>query len=263
MQSGNFSSWWENKRKKDQFDLAENEKHLKEIQRLKKAAKRTADWADKNESTKIGFNPVKEHDRSIATRAYIGAKTKKMQSRVTQMAKRIDREIAEKEGLLQDLEKPADLKLTPLSHHRDILVTIRDYTVQYTGSAHPVFTGLTCSVHRGDRIALHGKNGCGKSTLIKAILQKDASPSGNRRLPDRFRVDRFLYQSGYLLVKRLPFRLLYRTKSGLHAALLHSKTIGFRTGTVLQKHGRLFGGPEEKNADCGKSAHARPSLYLG
>lgn len=172
VQSGNFSSWWENKRKKDQFDLAENEKHLKEIQRLKKAAKRTADWADKNESTKIGFNPVKEHDRSIATRAYIGAKTKKMQSRVTQMAKRIDREIAEKEGLLQDLEKPADLKLTPLSHHRDILVTIRDYTVQYTGSAHPVFTGLTCSVHRGDRIALHGKNGCGKSTLIKAILQK-------------------------------------------------------------------------------------------
>lgn len=172
VQNGNFSSWWENKQKKDQFDLAENEKHLKEIQKLKKAAKRTADWADKNESTKIGFNPVKEHDRSIATRAYIGAKTKKMQSRVTQMTKRIDREITEKEGLLQDLEKPADLKLTPLSHHRDTLVTIRDYTLQYMGAAHPVFTGLTCSVHQGDRIALHGKNGCGKSTLIKTILQK-------------------------------------------------------------------------------------------
>ena len=31
VQAGNFSSWWENKRRKDQFARAENEKHLKEI----------------------------------------------------------------------------------------------------------------------------------------------------------------------------------------------------------------------------------------
>ena len=35
-----------------------------------------------------------------------------MQSRVKQMEKRIGREIREKEGLLKDLEVPADLKLT-------------------------------------------------------------------------------------------------------------------------------------------------------
>lgn len=172
VQSGNFTSWWENKQRKDQFDLAENEKHLAEIQKLKKAAKRASDWADKNESTKIGFDPVKEHDRGKGMRPYIGAKTKKMQSRVTQMSKRIDREIVEKEGLLKDLEKPVDLKLTPLSHHKDTLVNIRDYSVQYEDAAHPVFTGLTCGIHQGDRIALHGKNGCGKSTLIKLILRK-------------------------------------------------------------------------------------------
>lgn len=172
VQSGNFSSWWENKQRKDQFEMAENEKHLHEIQKLKKAAKRAADWADKNERTKIGFDPVKEHDRSIATRAYIGAKTKKMQSRVTQMAKRIDREIEEKEGLLTDLEKTVDLKLAPLSHHKETLVNIRDYSVWYEGAPHPVFAGLTCGIRRGDRIALHGENGCGKSTLIKMILEK-------------------------------------------------------------------------------------------
>ena len=95
-----------------------------------------------------------------------------MQSRVTQLSKRIDREIVEKEGLLKDLEKPADLKLTPLSHHKDTLINIRDYSVQYKDAAHSVFTGLTCSIHQGDRVALHGKNGCGKSTLIKLLLQK-------------------------------------------------------------------------------------------
>ena len=172
VQSGNFSVWWENKQRKDRFVIAENEKHLKEIGRLKNAARRTAEWADKNERTKIGFNPVKEHDRCIATRAYIGAKTKKMQSRVTQMSKRIDREIEEKEGLLQDLEKSVDLRLTPLSHPKDRLVHIRDYRLQYADTPHPVFTDVTFEIHRGDRVALHGENGCGKSTLIKVILER-------------------------------------------------------------------------------------------
>ncbi|MBE5971704.1 MAG: ABC-F family ATP-binding cassette domain-containing protein [Lachnoclostridium sp.] len=173
VQSGNFSSWWENKKRKDQFALAENEKHLKEIRKLKQASKRTSEWADKSERTKIGFDPVKEHDRSIGTRSYIGAKTKKMQSRVKQMEKRIDREIDEREGLLQDLESPVDLKLVQLTHHKNILININDYGVRYEDLDAPVFEHLTFTVNRGDRIALSGKNGCGKSTVIKQILRKN------------------------------------------------------------------------------------------
>lgn len=175
VQNGNFSVWWENKQRKDQFAISENEKHLKEIGKLRQAARRTAEWADKNERTKIGYDPVKEHDRGNGTRPYIGAKTKKMQSRVTQMKQRIDREIEEKEGLLQDLEKTVDLRLVPLSYHKDRLVDVRDYGLQYTDAEHPVFTGLTFSIHQGERVALHGENGCGKSSLIKMILQKAAS----------------------------------------------------------------------------------------
>ena len=82
VQSGNFSSWWENKQKKDQFAIAENEKHLKEIRKLKQASRRVSEWADQSERSKIGFDPVKEHDRNVSTRSYIGAKTKKMQSKI-------------------------------------------------------------------------------------------------------------------------------------------------------------------------------------
>ena len=172
VQSGNFSSWWENKQRKDSFAKAENEKHLKEIGKLKQAAARTGQWADKNESTKIGFDPVKEHDRFIGTRSYIGAKTKKMQSHVKQMEKRMNREIEEKEGLLVDLEQPADLKIMPLSYHKKELVNIRDYSIRYTDAEKAVFTDLTFNIQQGERVALHGKNGCGKSTLIKRILEK-------------------------------------------------------------------------------------------
>ena len=173
VQTGNFSSWWENKQRKDRFAQAENEKHLKEIGKLRQAAARSAQWADKNESTKIGVNPIKDHDRvsTIGMRPYIGAKTKKMQRRVKQMQNRISREIEEKEGLLVDLEQTVDLKLMPLTHHKETLVNVRDYSVKYLTGDGPVFTNLTFTVKRGQRIALHGENGCGKSTLIKMILQ--------------------------------------------------------------------------------------------
>ena len=169
VQSGNFSSWWENKRRKDACSRAENEKHLKEIAALRKAAARSRQWADKSERSKIGFDPVKEPDHK-GKRPYIGTKTKKMQSRVRQMEQRIGREIEEKEGLLQDVEEIASLKLMPLTHHKDCLIRAEGYGLQYAGAPEPVFDRLSFSLHRGERVFLSGGNGCGKSSFIKAVL---------------------------------------------------------------------------------------------
>lgn len=172
VQAGNFSSWWENKNRQDAHMQMENEKHRKEIHKLRETARRTRQWADKNESTKIGFDPRKEPDRNIATRAYIGAKTKKMQSRVGQMEKRLEREIQEKEGLLQDIEETAALKLTPLKHHKKTLLAADKYGLQYADAKVPLFENLCFEINQGDRVFLNGVNGCGKSSLLKVILKK-------------------------------------------------------------------------------------------
>jgi len=183
IQGGNFSSWWENKSRMDAFHQMENEKHRKEIQRLERTAKRTRDWADKNEGRKIGYDPIKEHDRGNGTRPYIGAKTKKMQSRVKNMEKRIADEIEEKQGLLLDIEKPVDLKLMPMRHHKEVLVSARGYGISYGSadgiSCHTVFHGLNFELRQGERVFLHGKNGCGKSSLIKAVLRRNAESEGD------------------------------------------------------------------------------------
>lgn len=178
VQAGNFSSWWENKEKSDAFAKAENEKHLKEIGKLKAAADRTGRWAEKNEGSKIGFDPIKENDRSISTRSYIGAKTKKMQARVKAYEKRVDRAIEEKEGLLQDIENVVDLKMLPLEYHKNILVDAQKLSLSYKGST-PLFKELTFQIKLGDRIVISGHNGCGKSSIIKAILKNNAEEFGD------------------------------------------------------------------------------------
>ncbi len=171
VQNGNFSTWMENKERADSFARAENEKHKKAIGKLEEAAERAGRWAEKNEGTKIGFDPIKEHDRSKDTRGYIGAKTKHMQSRVKAFEGRIQREIEEKEGLLQDIEEPVDLKLMPLTHYKKLLIRAADLSLSYEGGKGPVFEHLNLELKQGDRFFLSGENGCGKSSLIKAILQ--------------------------------------------------------------------------------------------
>lgn len=178
VQAGNFSSWWENKEKKDSFARAENEKHLREISKLKATADRSSRWAEKSESTKIGFDPIKENDRSISTRSYIGAKTKKMQSRVKNYERRMDREIEEKEGLLSDLEQEIDLKVMPLKHYKERLIECRELSLKYTDGTDNVIENLTFEVKQGERVFLSGANGCGKSSLIKAILKKHEDSDG-------------------------------------------------------------------------------------
>lgn len=215
IQTGNFSSWWENKGRRDAHMLAENEKHKKEIGKLKEAAKQIRRWADKNESTKIGFDPKKEPDRCTGTRAYIGAKTKKLQSRVSQVEKRLEREIKEKEGLLSDIEEPVDLKLMPLVHHKKTLLAADKFCLKYADAKEPLFENLCFEINQGDRVFLNGSNGCGKSSLIKIILRKTLKKTEDDRQAE-------MVESGTL-----------RTASGLIISYISQDT-SFLKGSIKE-----------------------------
>lgn len=195
VQAGNFSSWWENKARQDHFAQMENEKHLREIASLKKAAARSSRWAEKSEGSKIGFDPVKDPGHG-AKRAYIGGKTKKLEKRAKQFERRMEQEIKAKEGLLADIEEPVSLKLAGLpapgkgdgqsagqrglkAYHKERLVYGQDLFLVYSGSRKGVLENFSFELRQGERVFLCGRNGSGKSTVLKAILAALGRPQAD------------------------------------------------------------------------------------
>ena len=99
VQQGNFSTWWENKNRQDNYELAQNEKLKKDINRLEKSARQTAAWSDKIEASKYNIRKDLLQDKG-----YIGHKSAKMMKRSMVTQQRKNDEIEEKSKLLKNLE---------------------------------------------------------------------------------------------------------------------------------------------------------------
>lgn len=175
VQKGNFSSWDENRRYQEKFERTKSERLKKEIHQLEQTAKKVAAHSDKIAATKIGFDPTKE-EKSMTRRDSISKKAAKLMNRAKAMENRIEKGISEKNSLLQNVEETAALKITPLKYHAFQLMDFRNVTLCYDGKI--VFKDLSFTVNQGERIAVCGQNGCGKTSLIKLILGEQSPSSG-------------------------------------------------------------------------------------
>ena len=168
IQRGNFSSWLANKEAQDNFERNENEKLKKDIKRLSNAAKRTSDWSDKVEASKYGNGPV--------DRGYIGHKSAKMMKRAKSQENRIQTALKEKSKLLKNTEIIDSLKIFPLKFHSDRLITLNNVSVKYGNKI--ICKNVNFQINKGDRIVLNGKNGCGKSSILKLLYGDDIEYRG-------------------------------------------------------------------------------------
>lgn len=169
---GNFSTWMENKNRQDAFEQGRSDQLRREIRRLEKTAKEKAAWADKVEATKTGTR----NSGLRPDRGYIGHKSAKMMQRAKNIEGRQSAAIEEKRGLLQNVETAEDLKLHPLTYHKNRLAEAKDLAVFYDGS--PVFSGVDFEILAGERVCLRGGNGSGKSSILKLLLGRDIAYTG-------------------------------------------------------------------------------------
>ena len=165
---GNFSTWWENKQRQDAFELSENEKLKREIRRLEGTAREKAAWSDRAEATKIGNH--------VFDRGYVGHKAEKMMARSKAIEKRQNAAIEEKSKLLKNIERSDDLKIFQTPFHTKRLAELKNVTIDYGGGA--VCENISFEIRMGDRIALQGANGSGKSSIIKLLCGENIPHTG-------------------------------------------------------------------------------------
>ena len=159
VQKGNFSSFMTNFENQQKFELTQNARLQSEIDNLRQAAARTAGWSNRLEKEKNSA-----HDSG-----YVGHKSAKMMQRAKAIEYRQQKAIEQKSQLLKNTETVETLKIHAIPYRSETLVRLENVTVSYENKV--VCSGISFDIRRGERVALSGKNGSGKSSIIKLILQ--------------------------------------------------------------------------------------------
>ena len=182
IQKGNFSSWQENKNKQDNFELMQNEKLQKDINRLEVAAKNTANWSDKIEKSK--YNTT--NSGSKIDRGYVGHQSAKMMKKSKVMEKRIEKEIEQKSNLLNNIDRNDYLKIIPIESKKNPLIIADDLQIIYNSKT--IFNKISFEIKNGDRVAITGRNGIGKSSILKLIVGNKIQYKGNLKIANDLKI---------------------------------------------------------------------------
>lgn len=161
IQQGNFSSWKENKDKQDNFEIVQNEKLIKNINRLELASKNAANWSNTVEKSRYKTND----SESMIDRGYVGHKSAKMMKKSKVIEQRIEKAIDEKSSLLKNIDKNEDLKIIPIESRKSPLIVANNLQVKYDDKE--IFSKVSFEINNGERIALVRKKWCWKIKHIK------------------------------------------------------------------------------------------------
>lgn len=217
---GNYSFYVEEKERRYQERLKQYEKEQAKIEQLQEAADKLHLWA------------------------FMGAD--KLHKRAFSMEKRIER--------LRTTDRPAkerrlDIKFGEREFRGDEVLTIQDLKKSFDGRT--LFEHVDLEVVGGERIALLGDNGTGKSTLVKIILGEEEPDSGRLRMGPTVRI-------GYLPQiiqfshpeRNLVDTMIYDQDCSTQTARNRLAAFNFRGEDVFKPVSALSGGEQSRLRLC-------------
>lgn len=246
---GNFSSWMENKRLEDQFEMEQNLKLKKEIKRLTETAREKAKWSDRVESTKIGTHQ--------ADRGRVGHLAAKMMKRSKAIEGRQERAIEEKSRLMKNLELAGELRLQPLSHHAKSIAELENVSLFYGSRC--VVEGLGFNLERGDRIALTGPNGSGKSSIVKLICGQEIQHTGKLRIASGLTISYVSQETDYLTGSLEDYAESFGVDKSLFMAILRKLDL---PRVQFEKSLSDYSGGQKKKVLLARSLCEKAHLYI-
>jgi len=249
VQNGNFSTWYQNKQWQDQYEADRNVQLKKDIRKLEIAARRTADWSDRIEASKIG-----EH---VTDRGWVGHQAARMMKRSKVIEQRKNRQIDEKASLLKNIDRTFSLKITPLGYPARKLVDMDRVTVRYGEKV--VCENVSFQIERGDRIALRGRNGSGKSSIVKLICGEDIPYDGRFTRGSNLKVSYVQQDAGSLSGDLKDYVQAYGIDESLFKAILNKLDFA---ASQFDKNLEDFSAGQKKKVLLARSLCEQAHLYV-
>lgn len=247
VQNGNFSTFMANFAQRQESEQKQSERLQTDIKRLKETARRTADWADIVEASKIG----------AADKGFVGHKSAKMMKRTKVVEARRQKEIEQKSTLLKNVEVDSALKISPLEYRNEKLIMLTGVAPVYDGKE--ICAPVTFEINRGDRIALEGKNGCGKSSILKLLCGLKTEFSGKLDLGANLIISYLPQDASHLRGNLTDFAAENGVDESLFKAILHK--MGFDKGQ-FDRDISAFSDGQKKKTLIAKSLCEKAHLYI-
>jgi lincosamide and streptogramin A transport system ATP-binding/permease protein len=253
IQKGNFSDWWENKKRQDNFELAENEKLRKDIKRLSDSAERTGNWSHEVEKTKNGTR----NSGSKVDKGYIGHKAAKMMKRSKAIEQRQQSAIDERSKLLKNIENSDSLKISQLAFHKNQLAELDNVSIYYGEKM--ACTDLSFTIEQGERIAISGRNGSGKSSVIKLICGENINYRGTFRKGSQLKISYVSQDTSHLQGNLTDYARNHGIDGSLFKSIL--RKLDF-SRVQFEKDISAFSGGQKKKVLIAKSLCEKVHLHI-
>jgi len=249
IQKGNFSSWQHNKNRQDNYEISKAMRLKNDIKRLSASARRTARWSKKVEDSKIG--------NTDGDKGYIGHKAAKMMKRSKSIEARRQKTIEEKSKLVKNVEITDRLSMKSLRNYRNSLIEISRLSIFYDDKQ--ICKNISFIVNQGDRIALNGKNGSGKTSIFKVLTAQKMVYCGEVRIFGGLVISYVPQSTSFLKGTLRKFAQESYLDESLLKAILHRLGIA---KVQFEKDVRDFSDGQKKKVLLARSLCQQAHLYI-
>lgn len=186
---GDYDSYEHDYELKKEYELKQRTKIEKDVKRLELAARERRNWSNAKEKEKIG----------AGDKGFVSHRAAKLMKRALSVERRINEQLEHKKELIKYRDSLPYLKILQRTKAQTLL-QVSHLQVGYNG--HILIDDLSLTIEAGNRWAICGPNGCGKTTFIKCLLGEVQFQDGYIKVDNRVvisYVSQFpCYQSGFL-----------------------------------------------------------------